>query len=97
MGRFVIYISLKSLIIKAPTSIKAFMPIEYEELKNLLEENFPESEIEVEDLAGDNDHYKAIIKSPAFEGKSRIQQHKMVQEVVKDKDIHALSIKTSAS
>lgn len=70
------------------------MPIEQKELEGLLRNAFPDAEITIEDLAGDNDHYSATVVSNAFSGKSRIEQHRMVQEAVSGKDIHALQIKT---
>ena len=70
------------------------MPIAQTDLESLLQDHFPNATIEIKDLAGDNDHYAATIISDVFVGKSRIEQHKMVQEAVKDRDIHALSIKT---
>lgn len=70
------------------------MPVEKEILQQTLENFFDNAEINLIDLAGDNDHWKAEVKSKIFEGKNRIEQHKMVQEAVKDLDIHALSIKT---
>lgn len=73
------------------------MPITENELKLLLNNAFPESKIEANDLAGDNDHWEVKITWAGFAGKSMIQQHRMVQEAVKDKDIHALSIKTSSA
>jgi len=70
------------------------MPIKEADLRGLLEGSFPDSEIIIEDMAGDDDHWKATIISGVFEGKSRIEQHKMVQDSVKGHDIHALAIKT---
>ena len=70
------------------------MPIEYSELEETLKSAFPDGQIVITDLAGDNDHWQVEIRSSLFEGKSRIQQHKIVQEAVSEKDIHALSIKT---
>ncbi len=72
------------------------MPIEHEKLESLLKARFPTADVMIEDLAGDNDHYSATIISDEFEGKSRIEQHKMVQDAVKNEDIHALAIKTKA-
>ena len=49
------------------------------------------------DLRGDGHHFEAIIVSPAFEGKSRIQQHQLVYQTLGDRmreEIHALSMKT---
>ena len=53
--------------------------------------------MEIQDLAGDGNHYSAVIISSEFSGKSKIQQHKMVYESLKGKmgnELHALAIKT---
>jgi stress-induced morphogen len=71
------------------------MPISRDELATLIEQAFPESTIEYTDLAGDNDHWQVSICSKAFIGKSRIEQHKMVQQATASHNIHALAIKTS--
>ena len=50
---------------------------------------------------GNNDyglHIRVEVKSKAFEGKSLVDQHKMIQQALKDEiggRIHSLSIKTS--
>jgi len=48
------------------------MAVKRDKLEELLKEGFPNAEIEVIDLAGDNNHWKAVIISPQFAGKSRI-------------------------
>ena len=58
----------------------------------------PDDKVEIIDLAGDNNHFSANVISSAFEGKSRIQQHKMVYDALGDKIggiLHALALKTS--
>ncbi len=58
---------------------------------------FPDAQIVVVDLAGDGDHWAARVTSSAFEGKSRIQQHKMVYAAIGDDlggDLHALALQT---
>ena len=73
------------------------MPIAANELKSLLLQFFPESEIILKDLVGDGDHYEVLIKSTKFNGKSRIEQHRMVNEALKGylgETLHALAIKT---
>ena len=53
--------------------------------------------MEIKDLAGDSNHYSAIIKSKIFENLSKIQQHKLVYKSLKGKmgnELHALSITT---
>jgi stress-induced morphogen len=69
------------------------------ELETMLREAFPDAEIEVTDLAGDENHYKARIVSPAFKGKPRVAQHQMVYAALKGKMggvLHALALETSS-
>ncbi len=73
------------------------MTIKIEELKNLIKESIPDAEINIQDLAGDNNHYSATIKSKLFKGKSKIEQHKLVYSALKGKmgnELHALSLNT---
>ena len=69
------------------------------EIEKLIHEAFPDAEVTITDLAGDNDHYAAMVKSSAFRGKTRVQQHQMVYAALKGKmggELHALSLQTSA-
>lgn len=47
-------------------------------------------------VEGDGRHFDAVIVSPDFEGKSMLQQHKLVYQVLGDRmaRIHALAMKT---
>ena len=63
---------------------------------------FPQAgaKIEVTDLTGTQDHFQALVVTPAFEGKSRIEQHKMVYAALgelMDGPIHALALTTRAT
>ena len=74
------------------------MPMEQVEIEKLIKASLPDAHIEIIDLAGDNNHFSAHVISSAFEGKSRIQQHKMVYDALGDKMggiLHALALKTS--
>ena len=74
------------------------MPMEQVEIEKLIKASLPDAQIEIIDLAGDNNHFSAHVISAAFEGKSRIQQHKMVYDALGDKMggiLHALALKTS--
>ena len=54
-------------------------------------------DIEIVDLAGDGDHYKAIIASAAFSGKTRVAQHQLVYAALKGRMggvLHALALET---
>ena len=73
------------------------MAIKKDVLLKIIEESFPESDIEIKDLAGDDNHFSVTIMSKKFIGLSRIRQHKMVYEALGNKtgnELHALSIKT---
>jgi len=73
------------------------MPIKEEEIKKLIKESIPDAEITIQDLAGDENHYSATIKSKIFAGKSKIEQHKLVYKSLKGKmgnELHALSLNT---
>ena len=73
------------------------MAIKQEEIYKLLKESFPDADIEINDLAGDDNHYAAKIKSSKFKGKTRVQQHQMVYASLKGKmgnELHALALTT---
>ena len=73
------------------------MSLKPEEIKNLIKEAIPDAEIIIQDLAGDENHYSATIKSKVFTGKSKIDQHKLVYKALKGKmgnELHALELNT---
>jgi len=68
-----------------------------DEIKQRIESAIPDASAEVEDWTGGGDHFRATVVSPAFDGLSRIQQHKLVMDVFAGEiggPIHALSVKT---
>ncbi|MBU6140264.1 MAG: BolA/IbaG family iron-sulfur metabolism protein [Proteobacteria bacterium] len=76
------------------------MPILQQDLQRLLAEKFPKAKIEITDLAGDSDHYSIHISDEIFAGKTRVAQHKIVNEALKGilgTTLHALQIKTSSN
>ena len=73
------------------------MSLKLEEIRNLIKEAMPDAEITIQDLAGDENHYSATIKSKIFVGKSKIEQHKLVYKALKGKmgnELHALALNT---
>ena len=73
------------------------MGLKLEEIKSLIKESIPDAEITIQDLAGDNNHYSATIKSKVFSGKSKIEQHQLVYKALKGKmgnELHALALNT---
>ena len=68
-------------------------------VRSLLLSAFPRSQVELTDLTGTQDHLQALVVSPAFAGKTRIEQHKMVYAALGDLmngPIHALALTTRA-
>lgn len=63
-----------------------------------LTQAYPNSNIQVFDLTGTQDHWEVSVDSNAFAGKTRIQQHQEIMAVfaeeLKSGEVHALSIKT---
>ena len=73
------------------------MAMDLKEIESHIREAMPDALVEIQDLAGDGNHYSATITSSQFNGKSKIQQHKMVYDSLKGKmgnELHALAIKT---
>jgi stress-induced morphogen len=69
-----------------------------DELKSRIEAAIPGASAEVTDLTGGGDHFQATVVSEAFDGLSRIQQHRLVYDVFGADvggPIHALSLKTT--
>lgn len=69
------------------------------ELKTMIEAALPGAAVEVSDEDGGGQHLLAVVAASQFEGKSRIDQHRMVKAAIKprfdDGSVHALSVKTS--
>jgi stress-induced morphogen len=69
-----------------------------DQLKTRLEMLSPGTQAQIMDLTGTQDHYQAVVVSPAFGGKLMIEQHRMVFQLVKSEvdsgELHALTLKT---
>jgi stress-induced morphogen len=73
------------------------MAMNLKEIEVLIKESLPDAKVEIQDLAGDGNHYSATVTSSSFSGKSKIEQHKMVYNSLKGRmgnELHALAIKT---
>ena len=69
------------------------------EIEAMIRAAFPDAEIEMKDLAGDDNHWAASVKSAAFQGKSRVAQHQMVYAALQGNMggvLHALQLTTAA-
>jgi stress-induced morphogen len=70
-----------------------------EDIRQRIEASIPGASAQVEDYTGGGDHFRATVTSPAFAGRSRIEQHRLVYEIFGPEiggPIHALSLKTQA-
>jgi stress-induced morphogen len=69
-----------------------------DDLKQRIEQALPGAQVQVEDLTGGGDHFRAEVVSDRFQGLTRIDQHRLVYDVFGDEiggPIHALSLKTA--
>lgn len=73
------------------------------ELERLIEDAIPDADATVtnprvhEDAEFEDAHFAAVVVSPAFEGKTLVQQHQMVYDALGDhmtRSVHAMEIKT---
>ena len=75
------------------------MAMTKDNIEELIKQSIPDAKVTIEDLRGDGDHYSAIVVSKSFDGKSMIQQHKMVYKSLQGKmgnELHALELKTKS-
>ena len=74
------------------------MPMNQNEIVQLIKNKIPDADVSIRDLAGDGDHYAASVVSESFRGKTRVQQHQMVYEALEGNmggALHALALQTS--
>lgn len=76
------------------------MPMTADEITQKIAAAIPDAKITLEDLAGDNDHWKVTVESPLFAGKTRVAQHRMVNAAFGTDlgtKLHALAVVTIAT
>lgn len=69
-----------------------------EEIEGMIKAAFPDAEVEITDLAGDNNHFAARVISSAFTGMPRVKQHKAVYDALGGRMggvLHALQLTTA--
>jgi len=68
-----------------------------EDIRRRIEASIPGASAEVEDYTGGGDHFRATVTAAAFQGRSRVEQHRLVYDIFDAEiggRIHALSLKT---
>jgi acid stress-induced BolA-like protein IbaG/YrbA len=67
-----------------------------QEIARRIEAAFPGARAEV---SGEDAHFSAVVTAPAFAGRSRVEQHRMIYDLFRDEmateAIHALALRTS--
>ena len=74
------------------------MPMDAAEIERLIKASIPDAEVSIRDLAGDGDHYAATVLAESFRGKSRVQQHQLVNAAFgtdMGTTLHSLAIQTA--
>jgi stress-induced morphogen len=72
-------------------------PITYVEIQSLIFKAIPDAQVNIREMTGGGDHYEAVIVSPSFTGKTKVNRHRMVYGALQDamvQRIHALALTT---
>ena len=75
------------------------MPMPAAEIDRLIKAALPDAEVELIDLAGDDDHWSAVVTSAAFDGLTKLKQHQLVYRALGQHmggALHALQLQTLA-
>jgi stress-induced morphogen len=73
------------------------MPMTAHEIESAILAALPGAEVQLTDLAGDDDHWAATVTAPQFAGLSRVAQHKLVYAALGGRMggvLHALQVTT---
>ncbi len=74
------------------------MPMQAEQIENMIAAALPGAQIAIQDLAGDGDHYAAHVIWSGFAGMSRLARTRAVYAALGGKmggDLHALQLTTA--
>ena len=78
------------------------MPMQAQDIEDLIRAGFPSAKITITDLAGDGNHWAAEVIDASFKGMNRVQQQRAVYASLKGKmdgpsgALHALALTTKA-
>ncbi|QNT78736.1 BolA family protein [Entomobacter blattae] len=73
------------------------MAMTAQQIEKFIQDAFPDAVVEIQDLAGDGDHYACVVTSKAFAGLSRVKQHQLVYAALQGHmggTLHALALQT---
>jgi stress-induced morphogen len=67
-------------------------------LTDLIRERLPDADVRIVDRTGTMDHFNVTVRSRAFEGRTLLQQHRLVYTALKpaldDGRVHAVELTT---
>ena len=69
-----------------------------DQIEKLIQAGLPDATVEVLDPMNDRTHFEAVVLSPSFAGKTKVQQHKMVYDALGGRMggvLHALQLSTA--
>ena len=75
------------------------MAMAADQIESLIRAGIPDARVEIVDLAGDGDHYEALVVAESFRGQPLVKQHKRVYDALGGRmgtELHALKLKTGA-
>ena len=78
------------------------MPMQAQDIEDLIRAGFPAAKITITDLAGDGNHWAAEVIDASFKGMNRVQQQRAVYASLKGRmdgpsgALHALALTTKA-
>ncbi len=73
------------------------MPMSADTITAYIKAALPDADVELTDLAGDNDHWSAKVTSSSFNGLTKVRQHQLVYAAFGSKmggELHALQLFT---
>ena len=76
------------------------MPMAAADIEAAILAALPGATVEINDLAGDGDHYAAVVTAPQFTGLSRVAQQRLVYNALGGRmggALHALKLTTVAA
>ena len=68
------------------------------DIEGMIKAALPDALVEITDLAGDGNHYAALVVSESFRGSTRVKQHKAVYDALGGRMggvLHALQLTTA--
>lgn len=66
-------------------------------IPQLIRDQLPDAKVETQDMTGTGDHIEILIVSDSFQGKTLLQQHRKIMDILKpsfEENLHAVKLTT---